>query len=163
MNVSSTSSTTATTVPTVIATSVTSLGTSIQCHTILETTTVTSGNESSESETENNEDVEQAVKFLLLVDQPSLEQHAHLSVKDIGIILERLNSKIIDVEKLERELEGSDTHNWTIKATIRGEVLRELGVIYNNNYYAISEHPGYQSSSGDEEEPSEDDEPSEEQ
>ncbi len=21
--------------------------------------------------------------------------------------------------------------------------MRELGVIYNNNYYAISEHPGY--------------------
>lgn len=29
------------------------------------------------------------------------------------------------------------------QATIRGDVMRELGVIYNNNYYAISEHPGY--------------------
>ena len=29
-----------------------------------------------------------------------------------------------------------NTHNWTIKATIRGEVMRELGVIYNSNYYA---------------------------
>ena len=36
-----------------------------------------------------------------------------------------------------------NTHNWTIKATIRGEVMRELGVIYNSNYYAISEHPSY--------------------
>ena len=40
----------------------------------------------------------------------------------IGIILERLNSKIIDVERLDRNIERSDdTHNWTIKATIRGE------------------------------------------
>ena len=62
----------------------------------------------------------------------------------IGIILERLNSKIIDVERLDRNIERSDdTHNWTIKATIRGEVMRELGVLYNSNYYAISEHPGY--------------------
>ena len=28
-----------------------------------------------------------------------------------------------------------------MQATIRGEVMRELGVIYNSNYYAISEHP----------------------
>ena len=62
----------------------------------------------------------------------------------LGIILERLNSKIIDVERLDRNIERSDdTHNWTIKATIRGEVMRELGVLYNSNYYAISEHPGY--------------------
>ena len=62
----------------------------------------------------------------------------------IGVILERLNSKIIDVERLDRNIERSDdTHNWTIKATIRGEVMRELGVLYNSNYYAISEHPGY--------------------
>ena len=58
--------------------------------------------------------------------------------------MERLNSKIIDVERLDRNIERSDdTHNWTIKATIRGEVMRELGVLYNSNYYAISEHPGY--------------------
>lgn len=31
------------------------------------------------------------------------------------------------------------------KATIKGEVLRELGVIYNGNFYAISEHPNYTS------------------
>ena len=68
---------------------------------------------------------------------------ASLSIKDIGIILDRLNSKILDVEKLFRDKEDSDIHNWTIKATIRGEVMRELGVIYNSNYYSISEHPSY--------------------
>ena len=83
------------------------------------------------------------VKFLLLVDQLSAEQKHHLSIKDIGIILDRLSSKILDVEKLDREKEDSDVYNWTIKATIRGEVMRELGVIYNSNYYSISEHPAY--------------------
>ena len=82
-------------------------------------------------------------KFLLLVDQLSLDQKHHLSIKDIGIILDRLSSKILDVEKLDREKEESDVYNWTIKATIRGEVMRELGVIYNSNYYSISEHPAY--------------------
>ena len=68
----------------------------------------------------------------------------HPLLSTAGIILERLNSKIIDVERLDRNIERSDdTHNWTIKATIRGEVMRELGVLYNSNYYAISEHPGY--------------------
>jgi hypothetical protein len=82
-------------------------------------------------------------KFLLLVDQLSVDQKRHLSIKDIGIILDRLSSKILDVERLEREREDSDIYNWTIKATIRGEVMRELGVIYNSNYYSISEHPAY--------------------
>ncbi len=82
-------------------------------------------------------------KFLLLVDQLSVDQKRHLSIKDIGIILERLSSKILDVERLEREREDSDIYNWTIKATIRGQVMRELGVIYNSNYYSISEHPAY--------------------
>jgi hypothetical protein len=82
-------------------------------------------------------------KFLLLVDQLSVDQKRHLSIKDIGIILDRLSSKILDVERLEREREDSDIYNWTIKATIRGEVMRELGVIYNCNYYSISEHPAY--------------------
>ena len=82
-------------------------------------------------------------KFLLLVDQLSVDQKHHLSIKDIGIILDRLSSKILDVEKLDREKEDSDIYNWTIKATIRGEVMRELGVIYNSNYYSISEHPSY--------------------
>lgn len=114
-------------------------------------------NESSESETENNDDLELTDKFLLLIDQLSVDQPAHLSIKDIGVILERLNTKIVDVDKLERDKEGPDTHNWTIKATIRGETMRELGVIYNSNYYAISEHPGYQRSQ-DEDEDEEDEE-----
>lgn len=102
--------------------------------------------ESSESETENTvmeDDKTTTEKFLLLIDQLSVDQKRHLSIKDIGIILERLNSKILDVERLDRESESDDCYNWTIKATIRGEALRELGVIYNGNYYAISEHPGY--------------------
>lgn len=102
--------------------------------------------DSSESETENTiveDDKVTSEKFLLLIDQLSVDQKRHLSIKDIGIILERLNSKILDVERLDRESESDDCYNWTIKATIRGDALRELGVIYNGNYYAISEHPGY--------------------
>lgn len=109
-----------------------------------------SGHDSSESETENTVLEEEAItteKFLLLIDQLSVDQKRHLTIKDIGIILERLNSKIVDVERLDRESESDDCYNWTIKATIRGEVLRELGVIYNGNYYAISEHPGYKEES----------------
>lgn len=102
--------------------------------------------DSSESETENTvmeDEVVTSDKFLLLIDQLSVDQKRHLTIKDIGIILERLSSKILDVERLDRESESDDCYNWTIKATIRGDVLRELGVIYNGNYYAISEHPGY--------------------
>ncbi|XP_060527861.1 uncharacterized protein LOC132702954 isoform X2 [Cylas formicarius] len=105
-----------------------------------------SEHESSESETENTVMEDEAVtseKFLLLIDQLSVDQKRHLSIKDIGIILERLSSKILDVERLDRESESDDCYNWTIKATIRGADMRELGVIYNGNYYAISEHPGY--------------------
>ena len=47
------------------------------------------------------------------------------------------------MDQLERQIEDSSTRNWTIKATIRGQVMRELGVIYNSNYYAISEHPNF--------------------
>lgn len=83
-------------------------------------------------------------KFLLLVD----EQKRHLSIKDIGVILERLSSKIIDVERLDRENENNDCRNWTIKATIRGDGLEELGLIYAGRYYEISEHPGYKDGSG---------------
>lgn len=99
----------------------------------------------SESDTENtaNEEEQLSERYLLLVDQLSLEQNRHLSVKDIGIILERLSFKIVDVDRLERERESTDVHNWTIKATIRGEALREIGVIYNGQYYGIMEHPGY--------------------
>lgn len=106
--------------------------------------------ESSESETENTVMEDEAItseKFLLLIDQLSVDQKRHLTIKDIGIILERLSSKILDVERLDRESESDDCYNWTIKATIRGDVLRELGVIYNGNYYAISEHPGYKEES----------------
>lgn len=99
----------------------------------------------SESDTENTacEEEQLSERYLLLVDQLSLEQDRHLSVKDIGIILERLGSRIVDVDRLERERESSDVYNWTIKATLRGEVLREIGVIYNGQYYGIMEHPGY--------------------
>lgn len=84
-------------------------------------------------------------KFLLLVD----EQKRHLSIKDIGVILERLSSKIIDVERLDRENENNDCRNWTIKATIRGDGLEELGLIYAGRYYEISEHPGYKDATND--------------
>ena len=43
------------------------------------------GDDSSESETDNNEDSITCVKFLLLVDQLSIDQHHHLSIKDIGM------------------------------------------------------------------------------
>ncbi|CAB0004753.1 unnamed protein product, partial [Nesidiocoris tenuis] len=108
------------------------------------------GADSSESETEiGAEEAVTTEKFLLLIDQLSVDQKRHLTIKDIGIILERLSSKILDVERLDRESESEDCYNWTIKATIRGDVLRELGVIYNGNYYAISEHPGYKEESDD--------------
>ncbi|XP_015792236.1 uncharacterized protein LOC107368861 [Tetranychus urticae] len=108
------------------------------------TTSQVNGNGSdSETETTERDDEQFSERYLLLVDQLSLNQDRHLNLKDIGIILERLSSKIIDVDKLEREKEGSDCYNWIIKATIRGEVLREIGVIYNGQYYGIMEHPGY--------------------
>lgn len=111
--------------------------------------------ESSESETENTTNDEEAhttEKFLLLTDQLSVDTKKHLSIKDIGVILDRLSSKIIDVEKLDREIEEEDCFNWTIKATIRGDTLRELGVIYNGHFYSISEHPGYGQKKEEEEE-----------
>lgn len=60
----------------------------------------------------------------------------------------------MDVERLDRDYEATDCYNWTIKATIRGDVLQEYGIIYNGNYYGISEHPGYRQD--DEELPNED-------
>ena len=117
--------------------------------------------ESSESETENTvmeDEVVTSEKFLLLIDQLTVDQKHHLSIKDIGIILERLSSKILDVERLDRESESDECYNWTIKAVIRGDMLRELGVIYNGNYYAISEHPGYKEESEENNEDNEDDE-----
>ncbi|XP_025203484.1 uncharacterized protein LOC112600467 isoform X2 [Melanaphis sacchari] len=115
--------------------------------------------DSSDSETETTvieDDSMTSEKFLLLIDQLVNKQDRHLTVKDIGIILERLNSKIVDVERLDRDYEATDCYNWTIKATIRGDVLQEYGIIYNGNYYGISEHPGYRQN--DEELPNEDDE-----
>ena len=77
--------------------------------------------------TDNNDETGTTDKFLLLVDQLSLEQPQHLSIKDIGIILDRLSSKIIDVAILDREIEATDTHNWTIKVgTDRMFCLAEL-------------------------------------
>lgn len=100
------------------------------------------GSDSEETET-TEQDEQLCERYLLLVDQLSVEQDRHLTIKDIGTILERLGSKIVDIDKLERESESADCYNWVIKATIRGEVLREIGVIYNGSYYGISEHPGY--------------------
>ncbi|OQR79875.1 hypothetical protein BIW11_00092 [Tropilaelaps mercedesae] len=97
-----------------------------------------------DSESQQEDDEELADRYLLLVDHLSVDQGKHLTIKDIGAILERLNSKIVDVERLEREKESSDIHNWTIKATLRGgHVLSEVGVVYNGRYYGIMEHPGY--------------------
>jgi len=81
-------------------------------------------------------------KLLMLTDQLTADQRKHLTILDLGVILERLRAKIIDVERLEREPEGPTCFRWMIKATIRGQVLRDLGVLYNGNYYSISEHPG---------------------
>lgn len=103
--------------------------------------------ESSESDNETTFEDSKTEKFLLLMDHLSIEQKRHLTIKDIGLILERLSSKIVDVEKLDRERESTDCYNWTIKATIRGDDLQDLGVVYNGNYYALSEHPGYKDSS----------------
>lgn len=64
-------------------------------------------------------------------------------LQDIGCILDRLSSKIVDVDKLERERETSDCHNWVIRALIRGETLREIGIVYDSQYFGITEHPGY--------------------
>ncbi|KAF0294488.1 Cell death activator CIDE-A [Amphibalanus amphitrite] len=104
------------------------------------------GSDSSESEegednTANEEGT--STKLLLLVDQLSVERTRYLSIKDIGVILERLSSKILDVERMERQLDGDDCRTWTLKATIRGDVLREIGVVYHGHYHSISEHPRY--------------------
>lgn len=128
--------------------------------------TTCSEHESSESETENTVMEDEAVtseKFLLLIDQLSVDQKKHLTIKEIGIILERLESKIVDVERLDRESESDDCYNWTIKATIRGESMRDMGVLYNGNYYAISEHPGYKDDADDDADEVDDDDEEEEE
>ncbi|XP_044018597.1 TPR-containing protein DDB_G0280363 isoform X2 [Aphidius gifuensis] len=122
--------------------------------------------DSSESETENTimeDEVITSEKFLLLIDQLTVDQKHHLSIKDIGIILERLRPKILDVERLDRESESEECYNWTIKAIIRGDVLRDFGVLYNGNYYAISEHPGYKEESEENNEDNEEEEEEEEE
>lgn len=91
-----------------------------------------------EFENENSVTTE---KLLLLTDQLCNDKHKHLTIFDLGVILERLKTKIIDVHRLEREREDLRCFRWTINATIRGEVLRDLGVLYNGNYYSISESP----------------------
>lgn len=121
---------------------------------------VSAGDDSSDSECEpeSNCTVEEeqenggsvtTEKVLLLTDQLSTDQRKHLTILDLGVILERLKAKIIDVERLEREREGPGCYRWTIKATIRGNVLRDMGVLYNGNYYSISEHPGLSASAFD--------------
>jgi hypothetical protein len=83
-------------------------------------------------------------KLLLLTDQLTMDRNRkHLTILDLGVILDRLKGKILDVERLEREIEGPSCYRWIIKATIRGQMLRELGVLYNGNYYSISEDPGF--------------------
>ena len=54
-----------------------------------------------------------------------------------------MSSKIVDVDRLEKEKDNDKAHNWLIKATVRGDFVREIGVIYNNIYYGIVEHPSY--------------------
>ncbi|XP_063984445.1 uncharacterized protein LOC135166267 isoform X2 [Diachasmimorpha longicaudata] len=117
--------------------------------------------DSSESETENTimeDEFETSEKFLLLIDQLNVNQKHHLSIKDIGIILERLSSKILDVERLDRESESEECYNWTIKAIIRGDVLTEVGISYNDSYYVMSEHPGYKEESDENNEDNEEEE-----
>jgi hypothetical protein len=106
-----------------------------------------------EQETEGNVTTE---KMLLLTDQLSTDQRRHLTILDLGVILDRLKAKIIDVERLEREREGPSCYRWMIKATIRGDVLRDLGVLYNGNYYSISEHPGSEAAGFEDDEDRED-------
>ena len=89
----------------------------------------------------DSEDSGTSEKVLFLIDQTLNDQHSHLTIFDLGVIFERLKSKIIDVHRLEREIHYEDpcSYRWNIQATIRGDVLRELGVLYNGNYYSISE------------------------
>ena len=99
----------------------------------------------SDSETVESESLDKSERFsecyLMLVDKLSIDKQRHLTIKDIGIILEHLSFKIVDVNCLERERNSQDCYNWMIKATIKGELLRNLGVIYNGQYYKIMEQP----------------------
>jgi len=99
----------------------------------------------SDSDTENTDREEEQLyeRYLLLSDTLCVGHEKHLTIKDIGNILERLSCKIVDVDKLERERESTDRYNWIIRGLIRGESLREIGVVYNSQYFGIIEHPGY--------------------
>jgi len=110
----------------------------------LEPSKSTGSEDSDTTETEDTTD-NLVERYLLLTDQLAIGQDRHLTIKDIGVILERLNFKIVDVDKLEREpIESPDCHNWLIRAVVRGDQpLREIGVVYNSVYYGITEHPGY--------------------
>lgn len=93
-----------------------------------------------EDEFENETDLT-TEKCLLLMDQMSNDQQKHLTILDLGVILERLKAKVIDVHRVEREIEDSRCFKWVINATIRGETLRDLGILYNGNYYSMCESP----------------------
>ncbi|CAG0888299.1 unnamed protein product [Darwinula stevensoni] len=99
--------------------------------------------ESSESETDPGipEESSRARKTLLLSDRVTSEHPHHLSVRDLGVILERLSSRIVDVENLTREKVNEDVYSWKIGAVVKGDMMRSLGVLYQGNYYVICEHP----------------------
>lgn len=94
-----------------------------------------------DSSKKNEDDQEENLheRYLLLIDQLGEENGSHLSIKDIGIILDKMSSKIVDVDKLEKEKENDKAHNWLIKATVKGDFEREIGIIYNGIYYGIIE------------------------
>lgn len=91
----------------------------------------------------NDEEIDEGFSdcYLLLVDELSIKNHRHLSIKDIGTILEHFNSKIVEVDCLKLEKESQDYYKWIIKAKIKGETLKNIKVIYNGHYYEIMEQP----------------------
>ncbi|XP_018495901.1 uncharacterized protein LOC108864532 [Galendromus occidentalis] len=103
-------------------------------------------NQRNNNESESQDDDEILNRYLLLVDDLAggSRDMDHLTVKDIGAILDLLSSRVVDVDKLEREKETSDIHNWTIKATIRGgNLVTEVGLVYKGRYICLVDHPGY--------------------
>lgn len=100
-------------------------------------------NKEKKGDDDENQEENLHERYLLLVDQLGEENGSPLSIKDIGIILDKLSSKIVDVDRLEKEKENDKAHNWLIKATVRGDFVREIGVIYNDMYYGVVEHPSY--------------------
>lgn len=112
---------------------------------ITTTTTALQGVADDDREDATDENETPIERHLLLVDQIDsiqLPDIAHLTVKEIGQILDKLSSKIIEVDKLEREKDGL-THNWLIRAMVRGEMAGEIGVVHNGKYYGIVQHPAY--------------------